>query len=64
MGDSLNEMSSIVSLKNKISRIHFAIVFIIFRETGFTFHANCLQSMHEMSNLFFLGKIRKNISDL
>ena len=42
--------------KNKISRMHFGKVFIIFQETGFTFHANCLQSMHEMSNLFFWEK--------
>ena len=45
--------------KNKICRMHFVNVFIIFQGTGFTFHANCLQSMHEMSNLVFLGKIRK-----
>ena len=42
--------------KNKISRMHFVKVFIIFQETGFTVHANCLQSMHEMSNLFFWEK--------
>ena len=44
-------------LHGKISRIHFVKVFIIFQETGFTFHANCLQIMHEISNLFYLGKI-------
>ena len=42
--------------KNKICRMHFVKVFIIFQETGFTFHANCLQNMHEMSNLFFWEK--------
>ena len=42
--------------KNKISRMHFVKVFIIFQETGFTFHSNCLQSMHELSNLFFWEK--------
>ena len=39
--------------------MHFVKVFIIFQETGFIFHANCLQSMHEMSNLFFYEKKKK-----
>ena len=44
-------------LGKTFSRQHFEIVFLFFsRKQDLTFHANCLDNLHEMSSPVFWGK--------